>query len=99
MNEFPKLGINTEKLIAFVEECIEDARDRRNVENFGPVNWGDIGVTDVEYRLSMMRPSDGPECVVTIEEAGPECHLARWINERLFDREGEFPKTYVVSEW
>jgi len=63
----------------------------------GAVNWGDIGVSDIEYRLSLIYPEYGPQCVVLIEEASPDCGLSAWITRRLDpDR---FPNTYIECEW
>lgn len=99
MNDFPKIGIKTEELRDAVDALIAKAVRLRNdkAQDFGAVNWGDIGVTDIEYRLSMLRPGDGPSCVVLIEEAAPECGLPRWLYDRL-DKE-KFPRTYFECDW
>ncbi len=96
MNDFPKLGINTEELRSTVEALIEEAQGLKD-HSFGAVNWGDLGVVDIEYRLSMLRPDDGPQCVVQIEEAAPDCGLTQWIWDRL--DKVKFPKTYIECEW
>src|SRR3990167_713255 len=97
-NDFPKLGINTQELINAIEADIAEARRLADSgENFGAVNWGDIGVADIEYRLSMMRPEDGAGAYVIVEEAAPDCKLGQWLNDRI-DRE-RFPVTYIECEW
>jgi len=88
----PVLGINTQELLDNCEMLIAKAKESK--EDFGAVNWGDIGVRDIEYRLSMMSPSDGPECVVMIYEASPDCRLARWITEML-----GMDRVRVEAEW
>ena len=94
-NAFPRLGINTAELIAEIERLlVEAAADK---EGMGAVNWGDLGIADIEYRLSMLTPDAGPTCIVIVEEASPEAHLVRWLNARL-DRD-RFPNTYVECEW
>ena len=92
-NNFPKLGINTAELTAAVEACIEEARLSK--EPLGAVNWGDIGVTDIQYRLSMIH-DEKPHIVVLIEEASPECELPAYIYSRL---NGRFPNVYYECEW
>lgn len=94
LNNFPALGIRTEELVAEIERLLEEARKSKG--EWGAVNWGDLGVADVEYRLSMLRPTE-PWCVVTIEEASPDCKLGRWITDQL--DETRFPNTYVECEW
>lgn len=98
-NDFPKLGIKTAELRTTVEGLIEKARWAADAKqyDFGAVNWGDLGVADIEYRLSMLAPGDGPTCVVLIEEASPDCGLARWLNERI--DQSKFPRTFVECEW
>ena len=95
-NDFPKLGINTDELVADVEALISHAS--RSKEEMGAVNWGDLGVKDIEYRLSMIRPQDGPRCVVIVEEAAPDCHLQTWLNEQMANC-SRFPNTYIECEW
>ena len=99
LNDFPALGINTQELVDAVDALIDSARQmmHRKEEEFGAVNWGDIGVADVEYRLSMLRPSDGPHCVVLVEEASPACRLESWLSGHL-DKD-KFPRTHVECEW
>jgi len=97
VNEFPKIGINTAELRDAVNGLIEKARRKRKKEDFGAVNWGDLGVVDIEYRLSMLDQNAEPWCVVLIEEAAPGCKLPSWIYERL-DHE-KFPRTYIECEW
>jgi hypothetical protein len=94
-NDFPKLGINMADLIADVERLITLAEEEK--ADMGAVNWGDIGVADIEYRYSMIYPHEGPRSVVIVEEASPDCALAQWLNERL-DKQ-VFPKTHIECEW
>ena len=97
-NNFPKIGIVTADLVAEVERLLLEAASEAEGKtfHFGAVNWGDLGVVDVEYRKSMLHP-DKPHCVVRVEEASPECDLAQWIGERL-DKE-RFPNVYIECEW
>ena len=94
MNDFPKLGIKTKDLIDHVNGLIEKAS--KNKQSMGAVNWGDIGVVDVEYRLSMIGEPD-PWAVVIVEEANPSCELQAFLNDNLNKK--MFPKTYIVCEW
>ncbi len=94
-NDFPRLGINTEELAAWTASALEAAFEAKN--ELGAVNWGDLGIADIEYRLSMLYAGDRPSCHVLIEEASPECGLAIWLYERL-DRD-KFPNTYFECEW
>ena len=93
-NDFPKLDINTQELIDEIERLLKEASKTKSY--FGAVNWGDLGVSDVEYRMSMLG-SFGPYCVVVIDEASPECKLSNWIMEHL-DRE-RFKHVYVECKW
>lgn len=95
MNDFPKLGINTQELTDHVEALLKRASDSK--ADMGAVNWGDLGVTDIQYRLSMLQPEYGPFCVVTVEEASPGCGLSDWLNRELDSK--KFPATYVECEW
>ena len=95
MNNFPQIGINTAELLAEVERLLELARASR--EDLAAINWGDLGVHDIEYRLSMLSPESVPRCVVRIEEVSPSCELAMWLYDRL-DKE-RFPNTYFECEW
>jgi hypothetical protein len=94
-NDFPRLGLNTEALTEEVERLLGLAR--KHGDSMGAVNWGDLGVVDVEYRLSMLRPEDGPHCMVRIEEASPDCYLPRFLLEH-WDA-GKFPNVYFECEW
>ena len=94
-NDFPRLGIVTADLIAHVDALLADARE--HMDEMGAVNWGDLGVADVEYRFSILHPQEGPWCVVTVEEASPECQLGAWLNERLDS--ARFPRTHIICEW
>lgn len=95
INEFPSLGIDTADLVAEVERLLKLARE--SDDDMGAVNWGDLGVADVEYRLSMLYPNNGPCCVVIVEEASRDCRLGQWLNARL-DKE-RFPATWIECEW
>jgi hypothetical protein len=95
-NDFPKLVVNTQELTTEIENLLASAE--RSKENMGAVNWGDIGVKDIQYRLSMLTPQDGPHCVVIVEEADPGCHLQMWLNNHL-QNSSRFPNTYVECEW
>ncbi len=96
MSEFPKLGINAKILALEVEELLVSAS--QSEEDMGAVNWDDIGVTDIEYRISMLHPEGGPVCVVILEEAAPGCRLQTWLNDQL-KGDPRFPSTYVECEW
>jgi len=95
-NDFPKIGINTEALIEHVNGLIAEAINDGE-QHLGPVNWADLSVADVEYRLSMLDRTDGPYCVVIVEEASPDCGLRAWLNERL--DKVKFPRTHIECEW
>ena len=92
--DFPRMGIVTEELIEHVEELLDKVR--AEVHNFGAVNWGHLGIVDIEYRLSM-RTGAKPECVVTIEEADPGARLAYWLTQQI-DKE-RFPNTRIETDW
>ncbi len=94
-NDFPKLGINTTELVEAIENLLIQAQ--HHADELGAINWGRLRVVDVEYRLSMLTPDDGPHCIVMIEEASPDSRLPTWLNERI-DRE-RFPRTYCECEW
>lgn len=94
-NDFPKIGINTMDLIKEVEHLLDDAANHKS--DLGAVNWGDLGIADIEYRLSVLNTRERPRCVVVIEEASPNSLLASWLYERL-DKE-KFPNTYIECEW
>lgn len=93
-DEFPKIGINTKELLAEIERLLKKAAKTRS--DFGAVNWGDLGVADIEYRMSVLTPGT-PYCVVIIEEASPDCKLPSWIDERL--DKTRFNNVYVECEW
>ena len=92
---FPRIGITTAEVIAEVNRLLSLAAESKG--EMGAVNWGDLGVADVEYRLSMLHHENGPRCVVIVEEASPGCALATWLNERI--DQGKFPHVWVVCEW
>jgi hypothetical protein len=94
-NDFPRLGIIPADLIAHVEALLDEAREQQ--DEMGAVNWADLGVADVEYRLSVIHPQEGPWCVVTVGEASPGCQLTGWLNERLDS--ARFPRTHIICEW
>ena len=96
VNNSTRLDINADDLLAHVEELLAEAAE--DTTNFmGAVNWGCLGVVDIEYRLSMLTPNDGPWCVVIVSEASPDCALLDWLNDRL-DQE-RFPFACIVCEW
>ena len=95
MNDFPKLGINTKDLEEHVSELIARASEEDR-ETMGAVNWGDIGVADIEYRLSMFGEPD-PWAIVIVEEAAAGCGLQLFLNRNLNRK--KFPKTDVICEW
>ncbi len=86
---------STEELIVAVEALLVEAAVSK--DEMGAVNWGDLGIVDIEYRLSMMYPRYAPSCIVMIEEASPDSRLAAWLNGRL-DR-SRFPNTWIECEW
>ena len=94
--QFPRLGINTQELIDEIERLLEQARSE-DVDGMGAVNWADLGIADIEYRISVLRPGDGPLCVVLVEEAAPGCGLQGWLNGHLDTT--KFPCTYIECEW
>lgn len=97
-NDFPRLNINTRELLDHVLENIEIARSRMHLgEDFGAVNWGDIGVSDIQYRLFVLDKDAQPFCIITVEEASPDCELGSWLNGVL--DHARFPNCYVECEW
>lgn len=95
VNNFPSLGINTEELRKEVYRLLDLARE--NKDDMGAVNWGDLGIADIQYRLSMLWPDIGPGCTVIIEEASPDSGLASWLHSRLND--AKFPNVFFECEW
>ena len=95
MNNFPQIGINTSELATEVECLLEAARESKTM--MGPVNWGDLGIADIEYRLSMLDANATPRCVVLIEEASPISELASWLNAHLDGT--RFPNVWIECEW
>jgi uncharacterized small protein (DUF1192 family) len=93
--DFPRLGINTQALFDQVERLLEQARAHK--DELGAVNWGDLGIADVEYRISVLTPEEGPWCVVVIEEADPDCRLPAWLYGRL--DKTRFPNVRFECEW
>lgn len=94
-NDFPRLNINTPDLIAEIECLLAEAANSK--DEFGAVNWGDLGVADIEYRLSMLTPDARPYCVVLVEEASPDCGLSMWVGERI--NKTKFPHVVIQCEW
>jgi hypothetical protein len=94
-NDFPRLNINTADLIKEVERLL--ALAKKYGDAMGAVNWGDLGVVDVEYRLSMLRPHEGPHCMVMIEEASPDCHLPNYLYENW--DQTKFPNVDFECAW
>lgn len=93
--DFPRLGIVTADLVAEVQRLLAEA-DAANVD-LGAVNWADLGVRDVEYRLSMLAADAEPMCVVLVEEASPDSELGPWLNARL--DKARFPRVFIECEW
>lgn len=93
----PAIGIRTQDLIDHVDHLLDEARCIKDTGYFGAVNWADLGIADIEYRLSVIYKEAVPFCVVTVSEASPECKLATWLNVHL-DTE-RFPRTYIECEW
>lgn len=91
---FPSLGIVTDDLIAEVDRLIDMALKEKPCQ---AVNYGDLGIADIEYRLSVLQPDFGPKCIVLIEEASPSSGLDQWLYARL-DTD-KFPRTYFECEW
>ena len=92
--ELPLIGINGSDLLDAVRRLLTEAEAEKS--EMGAVNWGDLGVADIEYRLSMMWPGV-PFCYVIVEEASPGCKLQEWLNARL--DKTKFPNTYISCEW
>lgn len=88
-------SIKTTELIGHVEALL--AKASRYKSDMGAVNWGDLGVCDVEYRLSMISPVAEPYFFVIVGEADPHCALVDWLNARI-DRD-RFLNAYVECEW
>jgi hypothetical protein len=82
---------------ASLEEAATEKSEAAPRRDLGAVNWADIGVRDVEYRLSMIGPVAEPYCFVLVEEAEPHGRFAQWLNERIDSV--RFPNTYVECEW
>jgi hypothetical protein len=93
-NDSTKLGITTQDLVDEIERILKDAASSK--DDFGAVNWGDIGVASVEYRIPIW-PFGDPYCCVLIGEASPECGLPSWIDERL--DKSRFKNVYIECEW
>jgi hypothetical protein len=84
--------MNFEQLKADVEALLEKAAETK--KDFGVVNWGDLGVRDIERRQSVF---DGPACIVVlIEEASLDCNLPDFLYENLKDK---YPNVYFECEW
>lgn len=96
-NDFPKLDIKTVELIDAVEALIEQARKEVQYHMHWGVNWGDIGVVDVEYRKSMLDKNSQPYCIVCVEEAASGGEFAAWLNKNLNTE--KFSRTYIICEW
>jgi hypothetical protein len=92
--EFPRLGIKTQDLLEEVGGLLQEAGEEMEL---GAINWGDLGVADIEYRISVLTPEEGPWCVVVLEEADPDCKLPAWLSSRL--DHGKFPNVRFECEW
>jgi hypothetical protein len=95
-NRFPKLGINTLDLMEHIDRLLDRAAGEDRDE-MGAVNWADLGIADIEYRISILHPEDGPCCVITVEEASPHSGLQQWLNIQL--DAARFPNTHIECEW
>ena len=91
----PEPSISIAALVGAVEDLLVEAR--KVSDDFRAVNWGDLGVCNVEYIIPLLRDYEHPGYVVTIEEAGPDCGLSAWIGERLDPK--KFPHVYIECEW
>jgi len=91
----PQPPFSVPDLIAEVERLLVDAEKHK--AELGAVNWGNLGVADVEWRLSLTDMEARPYVVVMIEEASPDCGLGGWLSRHL-DRE-RFPRTFIECEW
>ena len=80
MATLPPLEIDTKALIEAAERHMASRKD--DDQDFGAVNWGDLGVVDVEYRVSMLRPDPGRNASCMIEEASPDCKLGALCSRR-----------------
>lgn len=75
------------------------AAHKNFTHNFAPVNWSDLGVTDVRYWAGMSG-EDGWQ--VIIEEAAPEnVELQNFIRQHMSDVFGIDPELTIeiVTEW
>lgn len=84
MSENPSYipDINVKELHAEVTRLIDLAK-LDACENMGAVNWGYVSVHDIQYRLSMMSPENGPHCVVVIGGASSSCGLPAFLYRRI----------------
>jgi len=90
-----KMGINTQALIEAAENAVEKAR-MECPDEMGPVNWGDIGVGDIEVYRSVLYPEDGPRCRLILEEAAASSKLALFVHDEI---KGDFPNVEVECDW
>jgi len=90
---------DAERLRDVVNAGLADAFDQmKNGFDFGGVNWGDLGCTDIEQRTSQLHPSNPAVIYAVIEEAAPDAHkLCKFIEEHL--KKNGFPDVAVVTEW
>ena len=94
-NVFPALHINTTELVDEVDRLLVEAAQVK--DEFGDVEWSEICISDIQYRLSMIHPENGPSCWVTIGRACPECALPTHLSRMLADT--KFSDVLFECEW
>ena len=93
MSDHRKTALAIQALVEAALKSAHRLRKRRFRED--PVNWADLGCTDVEF----VQPVEGNAFFrAIIEEASPDCReLPEFIRERL--EQGGFPGVEVSTEW
>jgi hypothetical protein len=92
-----KPEIDIVQLVHEVEAILEGEEIKS--ANLGAINWGDLGVVDVEIRNSVWSPVMSgitDRVVVMIEEASPECNLPLYLHNRLREK---FPGVEYECKW
>lgn len=89
-------NINASDLVKEIESLLDMATNYKT--EFQDVNWGDLGIRDITYQLSMIYPQDGPYYTVKIEEVSPDSNFRQWIQDKL-DETGRFPHTFIELDW
>lgn len=95
MTDIVDLSVNVTQLRSHLQELLSIAETMR--QDMGAVNWGDIGLVDIEYRRSLMHPEESAQCVVIVAEASPDSKLVSWLNEHL-DKD-RYPNISIECEW